>query len=81
MRFAKAALAALGLLAGCGSGPTEEEENLSSRAEHPEVTANSAAAPQTGSGNPSSATGGQASDPERPGGPVGVEGSQGGTGQ
>ena len=81
MRFAIAPLAALGLLAGCGGGPTEEEENLSSRAEHPEITANAAAAPLTGTGNPSTATPGESARPEGPGGPVGLEGSQGGTGQ
>ena len=80
MRAAIAPCAALGLLAGCGGGPTEEEENLSSRAEHPEVTANAAAAPLTGTGNPRTATAEEAVGPEGPDGPVGVEGSQGGTG-
>ena len=78
MRFALAPLAALGLLAGCGGGPTEQEENLTQTGSHPEVTANSAAAPNTGMGNPSTASGDEPLRPEGPGGPVS---DRGGTGQ
>ena len=74
MRFAIAPLAALGLLAGCGSGPTEQEENLTSTGSHPEMTANAAAAPEAGTGNPSTATGNEPLRPEGPGGPVSDQG-------
>lgn len=79
MRRIFAPAAALLLLGACGGAqPTEQEEALPTRAEHPEITANSAAAPNTGMGNPNTATG----DPARrdePGGPAGLQGGQGGT--
>lgn len=73
MRFAIAPFAALGLLAGCGGGPTEQEENLTTTGSHPEMTANSAAGTEAGMGNPSSEyIGGTA---ETPAGPVSDQGS------
>lgn len=75
MRFAIAPLAALGLLAGCGGGPTEQEQNLTTTTgSHPEVTANAAAGTEAGMGNPSSeyVGGGRG---ETPGGPVSDTGS------
>jgi hypothetical protein len=76
MRFALAPLAALALLAGCGGGPTAQEENLTQTGSHPEVTANSAAAAGAGMGNASTEYG--TSGAETPGGPVSDQGSAGG---
>jgi hypothetical protein len=60
MRFAIACLAAIGLLAGCDSGPTEQEQNLAPTGSHPEMTANSAAAATE---NASTGTGTRADEP------------------
>lgn len=76
MRIAMASLAAA-LLVACSGGPTEQEENLSATGEHPELTANSGAAATVGMGDPSVALGNETLQPEGPGGPVGLEGSQG----
>lgn len=73
MRSAIAPMAALALLTACGGGPTEQEENLSTVGEHPEMTANSAAGVGGDMGNPSSTTGD--SGAETPGGPVSDRGS------
>lgn len=73
MRFPIAPMAALALLAGCGGGPTAEEENLSTVGNAPEMTANSATGPGGDTGNPSSTTGDTGA--ETPGGPVSDQGS------
>jgi hypothetical protein len=66
MRFAIVPLAALVLLAACGSGaPTIEEEALPETGAHPEVTAGSAA---PAAANASVVAGGRGGD--TPGGPV-----------
>lgn len=85
MRFAALApVAALGLLAACGGGPTAEEEALPETGSHPEVTANSAAGVGADMGNPSTVTAaGETVTGDQPVGPVSDQGSGSGdaTGQ